>query len=717
MGFWLLIFPDQGLAQKSQPDSIIAHFIERAIVLDGVLGEAAWQTAVPISNLTQRELQEGSPVTEKTQVAVLYTAKSLYIGIWCFDREADKIVARELKRDFDHSLDDNFEVIIDTYHDRRNGYLFVINPNGAREDAQVFDNGGSVNQNWNGVWNVKTTRTAAGWFAEMEIPFSTLKFRQDAGQQTWGINFERNIRRKREQVLWQGWSRDSELEFVNRAGTLTGLNKLPNRTFVEVKPYGIAGVERQATQSSNGLFNAGGDVNYLITPTLRANLTINPDFAQVESDRQQINLTRFPLFFPERREFFLEGEDYFQMGMGEQIIPFYSRRIGLSPRLETVPILAGARLLGKINKTTLGAMSLQTASRGGGEGGVPSTNYSVLSWRQDVLEQSTVGLMTVNKYAGGRLHSTTGGYLNYSTSAFLGNKNLTVGAAFSQNYNSQAFDQEANAQRLFVSYPNDKVQFDAAWQRSPLAFNPEMGFLHRTNFQEFFTRLQLRPRPQHSLRWIRQFNFQPGELSYFMYDDTGGLQSFSYKVRPLGFWSRSGEALEFNILRQAEGLREPFRLRDDILVPAGTYWQTRYEFQGATFSSRLLSVAALVNWGGFYDGKSTESQLGLQWRTSRHLSVSVNYEKNWINLPQGRFTTDLINNRLEYALSPNVFGAFLTQWNNEDQEMNINYRLQLIPKVGTDFYFIVNQLLDTSAGRWKLSYTVVQGKLIWRLIL
>ncbi len=316
-----------------------------------------------ISNFTQRELNVNEPATERTEVAVVYTSKTLYIGFWGYDHEPDKLVAREMKRDFSWGHEDNFELIIDTYNDDRNGFLFAINPNAARADAQVLDNGESFNIYWDGVWNAKTIIKDQGWFAEIEIPFSTLKFSADADPLVMGINFERNIRRKREQLLWQGWSRDSELELLNYAGTLSGLDNIQSKKFIEIKPYAIAGRQFGTGQKEN-LLNAGGDINYLITPTLRLNLTFNTDFAQVEADRQQINLTRFPLFFPERREFFLEGQDYFDMGMGRQIIPFYSRRIGLAEDRSTVPIIAGARLLGKVKNATIGAMSLQTSKPG-----------------------------------------------------------------------------------------------------------------------------------------------------------------------------------------------------------------------------------------------------------------------------------------------------------------------------------------------------------------
>lgn len=712
--FLLLIFLwSNCFAQTSQPDSIIAFFTRGEVKLDGILNEDAWSKATHISNFTQRELNVNEPGTERTEVAVLYTTRSLFIGVWCYDREPGKLIAKELKRDFDHSIDDNFEIIIDTYNDDRNGFLFVTNPNGAREDAQVLDNGASVNKFYNGVWNVKTTINSEGWFAEFEIPFYTLKFRSGIEKQVWGINFERNIRRKREQLLWQGWSRDSDLELVNRAGTLVGLDSLMNKQYVEVKPYGIAGYEFDRYSRDNGIANIGGDVNYLITPTLRLNLTANTDFAQVESDREVINLTRFPVFFPERREFFLEGQDYFDMQLGSRILPFYSRRIGLNEDRQTVPIIAGLRLLGKVNNSTIGAMSIQTAE----QGETPTTNYSVLSFRQDVLEQSTVGVMTTNKFANGRWFSSTGGYGRYSTSRFIGNKNLNIGASYVQNFYSDTTVNHASAQRIFLTYPNDRVQFDVAWQRSATNFNPEVGFLTRSNFQEIYAELEFNPRPKNFLKWVRRFSFKPLDMNYFLYDDTKELQTFAYEIRPLGFWTRSGEFFEFNLQRRAEGLREPFAISETITIPEGEYWMNRLEIQASTFKGRSFSFDTYINWGDFYSGSITESEFEALWRMSKYLTTSVAYQKNWINLSEGKFTTDLINLRFAYAVTPNVFGSFFSQWNTEDEEVILNYRLQIIPKIGADFFFIVNQVYDTSARKMDLQKTVVIGKLIWRIVL
>lgn len=708
----LIINAFAGTAQTSRPDTIYARFTSMPIQLDGRLDEAAWREALPISNFTQRELNEGQPATERTEVAIVYTEKALYIGFWGYDREPQKLIAREMKRDFDWGGEDNFEVIIDTYNDDRNGFLFATNPNAARADAQVLNNGESFNKSWNGAWDVRTAITAEGWFAEMVIPFSTLKFPTNAQQQSWGINFERNIRRKREQLLWQGWSRDSELELLNRAGTLAGLDRIVSKDFIEIKPYAIGGGEF-TPGGEEGQLNAGGDINYLITPTLRMNLTFNTDFAQVEADRQQINLTRFPLFFPERREFFLEGEDYFDMSMGRRIIPFYSRRIGLAEDRSTVPIIAGARVLGKVKNSTLGALSMQTVN----QDSMASTNYSVLSWRQDVLEQSSVGLLSANKYENGRLHSTTGAYGLYSTSRLFGDKNLNVGAAFTQSFNSDDFDKNANAHRIYLSYPNDKVEFDLAWQRSAPSFNPEVGFLLRENFQEFYAELEWKPRPGNFLKWIRQFSFKGLDVNYFIFDDTGEMQSFFYEVRPLGFETRSGEFFEFNLQRRAEGLREPFEIKEGVIIPKGDYWYNRMEIQAATFEGRTWSLYTRINWGNFFTGNSTESTYELFWRASRYFKISANYEKNWIDLPEGSFDTDLIGTRMEYALNPNLFGALFAQWNSEDEQAILNFRLQWIPIIGADFFFIVNQAYDTSRHDWKVERTTVLGKLIWRFVI
>ena len=463
------------------------------------------------------------------------------------------------------------------YGDKRNGYVFVTNPLGARLDAMVIDNGRSTNVDWNGVWTVKTRITNQGWFAEFEIPFSTLRFRMNE-QQTWGINFERNIRRKREQCTWQGWSRDGDLTQVSRAGLLAGIRGVSKTSLVELKPYAIGGLERN--NEKRGMANAGGDINYLITPTMKLNVTLNTDFAQVESDRTQINLTRFSLYYPEKREFFLEGKNYFDFGLGRSIQPFYSRRIGLAPDRSVVPIIAGVRLMGKEGNTTLGGMNIQTARKDT----LSSINYSVLRWKEDVGSKTTIGVIGVGKLEPGRKNLVYGADIYYSDSHFRGNKNIVVGGAFSQSYTSDSLQKTGLAHRVFMEYPNDKFDFSAVWDRAGESFNPETGFLRRKNYQMISADMHLKPRPKW-LPWIQRLGFKPFDFNYYFDDKTKKMQSLWTEIRPLGFITKSGEFSEFNIQRKGENITRDFEIHDGIVIPKGEYWFTDWELQFQTFDA------------------------------------------------------------------------------------------------------------------------------------
>ena len=284
-------------AQTSEPSVIQALAITAPIRIDGLLNEEAWERARHISNFTQRELEFGSAVTERTEVAILFDADALYVGFWGFDSEPQRILANEMARDFRWTGEDNFELVLDPFDDDRNGYLFSTNPNGAMADALIADNGSTVNRDWDGVWEVGARITEDGWFAELRIPFSTLRFGPNPGA-GWGVNFERNIRRKREQVLWQGWSRDFNLEQLSRAGLLLGLKDLGSETPLDVRPHGVGGMEWEEGSDREALGDFGLDMSYRPSSAVRVNLTVNPDFAQVESDREEVNLTRFSLFYP-----------------------------------------------------------------------------------------------------------------------------------------------------------------------------------------------------------------------------------------------------------------------------------------------------------------------------------------------------------------------------------------------------------------------------------
>ena len=709
--FLLVVFFQIALfseAQRSYPDTLHAYYTEQKIDLDGKLTEECWQNAMHIHNFTQRELYEGEQPTERTEVAIVYTTNTLYIGFWGYDSEPDKIIAQKMKRDFQWGTDDNFEVIISTFNDNRNGYLFVINPNGARADVLISNEGEGFNKSWNGVWDVAATVTDEGWFAEIQIPFSTLKFKKEENL-VWGINFERNIRYKREQIMWQGWYRIYELEKISQAGKLNGLQNIKSKKKVELKPYISGGVETLDEKKWDDRYKIGGDVNIDITPTLKLNMTVNTDFAQVESDRARINLSRFSLYYPEKRQFFLEAKDLFQMNMGHRNQVFYSRTIGLQDGQE-IPIYGGARLFGKENRTSVGVMSIQTASRGDS---VLTTNYSVARVRQDLGNQSSIGAIVTSKLLNGRYNIVYGADFTYSTSKIFNDKNLIINGAVAQSQTSDSINQRNFSYKFSLSYPNDWIEYDLAIVGIQQNFNPEMGFLRRNNYRMYYTELQFNPRPKF-WPFFRNLNLKPLDINYYVNEETNQLESIFYELRPFGFVTRSGEVTEFNVQWLFDRLEEPFELLDTIVIPEGEYWDTRGEVQLETFRGRKLSGEIFLNWGKFYTGKRTRLSLSGNYSVNKHWNLSAEWNRNFLKFDELDFITDELGGRVIYAYNPKLNTSMFGQWNNEDDEILLNFRINWIPKIGSDFYFVVNQVIETSNGHLRFTETTILAKLIWR---
>lgn len=697
-------------AQKSRPDTLYAFFTEEKITLDGELTENCWQQAIKISNFTQREINTGEPATERSQVAIVYNTNVITIGFWGFDSDPEKIIAQKMNRDFSWSTDDNFEIIISTFNDNRNGILFVINPNGARADVLISNEGEGFNKSWNGVWDTETTITDEGWFAEIQIPFSTLKFKK-TDKQVWGINFERNIRRKNEQVLWQGWSRIYEIERISQAGKLVGLNNIKAKNKVELLPYVSGGVETIDGENPDGKFKVGGDVNIDITPTMRLNLTVNTDFAQVESDRAQINFSRFSLFFPEKRQFFLAAKNQFEMNMIGRNQIFYSRRIGIDDD-RFIPIIAGARVFGKQNKTSIGVMSIQTAS----VDSIKTTNYSVARVRQDVGRQSSVGGIVTSKILNGRQNIVYGADFNYSTSKLFHDKNLTINGSFAQSQTSDSINTRNSSYSVVLSYPNDIIEYDLAVVGIQDNFNPEMGFLRRQNYRMYYTELQFNPRPKF-WPFFRNLNLKPVDVNYYVNERTNQLESIFYELRPFGFTTKSGEVSEINVQWLFDRLEEPFDLLDTIIIPKGEYWDQRWEVQFETFQGRKLSGDIFVNWGEFYTGNRTRFSASLNYSIDKHWYVSAEWSRNFLYFNEFDFVTDEVGGRVAYAYNPKLNTSLFGQWNSEDDEILLNYRINWIPKIGSDLYFVVNSVIETANNNLRFAQTTVLAKFIWRFAL
>ncbi len=705
----VLLLASEVAAQNRIPAAkIVAQRITAAIDIDGRLRERTWQKVKRLNHFIQREPNTGKPASEKTEVAIVYDATALYFGIWCHDRQAAQLTAQKMQRDFNYDGEDNFIVIIDTYDDNRNGYLFAINPNGAMADARISGNGGQINRDWDGVWQAAAVVGRAGWYAEIAIPFTTLKF--DVARLDWGVNFERNIQRKREQVVWQGWSPDATIGQVARAGRLTNMKGVQATAAWQIRPYSLAGVENSREHGSRTVATVGGDLDYLLTPSLQLSATLHPDFAHVEADRAQVNLTRFSLKFPEKRKFFLESREIFESDWGGNIQPFYSRRIGLAADGGPVPVVGGLRLMGRVGATALGGMVVQTASRDT----IAATNFAVLRWQQEIGRQTSFGTIATSRVQAGSFNGVLGGDFLHATSDFLGDRNLRAGVAAAMSHSSNQANKFDSAQRMFLSYPNDLLELEVTWERAGAAFNPGVGFMRRQGYRLLSSEFEFNPRWRvAALPWLRQFEFKPLEVDYYRDDASGALQSLALEFRPLGFSTRSRERFKFNLQRFAEQLPETFIVVKNLTVLPGRYWFTRYEVEGQTFSGRPLAARLAINWGDFYNGRRTQCSGSLNWALNRFWNFSFDYQTNLIALPAGSFRLQEAGARIDFAFTPRLFGAVFTQWNNDDEKLLLNFRVQWLPRPGADFFFVFNQGMDAAPSAWRTDNTTVLTKLVW----
>ncbi|MFT3845477.1 MAG: DUF5916 domain-containing protein [Lacibacter sp.] len=694
------------MAQHSMPDTVKVSSIIEKINFDGKLSEATWQTAPFISNFTQRELEFGKPSTELTKVVLLHDELALYIGVWCYQK--NNINAKYMQRDFLYEEDDNFQVALSPFNDKRNGYLFVINPNGARADLLVSGNE-EANKDWNGVWDVKTSVTTEGWFAEIRIPFNSLQFKKDSVN-NWAVNFERNIRAKNEQVLWQGWTRDCSIFCLVNAGTLSGLKEIGYAKRFELKTYLLGGFHKEQNQTTEYPAKVGGDLNINLSPTLKMNLTANTDFAQVEADRIAVNLSRFNLYYPEKRDFFLEGYQNYQFNLGADNKIFYTRKIGIE-NFQPVTVTAGGRLFGKIGRNNIGLLTIQTGSKGN----TPSTNNSVVRYRRDIGSQSYIGAILTSKNNSNISNQVAGADAAYSTSNFLKNKNLVISGLISRSFDKGRNDKEAYAWRLFIDYPNDVIDHFIAIGSIQNNYNPELGFLDRKNFDNLTWNMRYNPR-WFSKYGIRRMYLKPWGFQLYRTHTTGELESFYNETRPLGFFTKAGERFEYNLLQQYDRLDNVFVLKDSIKIPVGKYWMCRQELQFGTFQGRKLWADVNFGWGGFYTGRITIVEASVGINIDKHINFRTDYILNNIRLQQGKFTTNELAQYINYAFTPRLDASMFVQWNSLDDLLLGNFRLHWIPNIGSDLYVVYNRGYN-KLDNLKFSHPEVSSgaaKLVWR---
>lgn len=676
--------------------------------IDGVLDEPVWNAAVVIEDFTQQEPLEGAPASERTVVRVLYDESNLYLGIQAFDSQPEGVVATEMRRDADRILqEDNFQIILDTFMDSRSAYMFVLTPLGAKLDQQVFDEGGrdrratssAINRDWDGVWEASARRTNEGWVAEVAIPMVTLRF-PEADPQSWGVNFMRNISRKNEQVYWAPIPRAFELTRVSLAGSMSGLSELSRGMDLRVKPYvtggarsqSLDGVSDRSTQSEFGV-----DAKYGLTASLNLDLTVNTDFAQAEVDDERVNLTRFALFFPEKRDFFLENSAQFAVGTttstGRIADLFFSRRIGLSSSGANIPILAGARVTGRIGASSIAVMDIQTDdfTPEGSDQTLPGENFLVARYALDVFENSQIGGLVVNKQA-----SSGGGYnRTYALDAMLPlTPSLTVNGFLSRTDSPDEWDGVVDGEQSVGWGSHIRAGWlDQDWriyaEHTDLGdhFNPEVGFVPRVGIRRSKFHFERNPRPG---RWGIRVMEPMANVTYFT-DQTGRLVSrqFHYMV---GTRFQSGAYLNVWYNRYFERLDEPFRVASGVSVDPGKYnfgdWQVSFR---SNPSDRFTYNAS---WSPqtFWDGNRTDYSVGAGLRVTDQLATNLSFSRNEVDLPAGEFDVNLGSLQLDYALSPAMSLRTLTQYNSQTEQWSTSARFRYIYRPGSDLYIVYDEV-------------------------
>lgn len=683
----LLLYSQTENAQQLRAQKITAH-----IELDGLLAEPEWQQAQAAAGFRQNQPREGEAATENTEVRVLYDEGNLYVGVMCFDSEPQKIVAQKLQRDGGLGDDDAFGFLLDTYHDKRNAYLFVTNPNGAEEDGQMIDGAFDTDLDWDGVWEVRAKIHEQGWSAEFKIPLWNLKF-NTLPEQSWGINFTRVIKRKTEQVNWASWSRDNNGGFlrVSRAGNLLGLQNVKPGRNLQVKPYGLGKTSRENLLTPSPLkdetFDAGLDVKYGVTSNLTLDLTANTDFAQVEADVEQVNLTRFPLFFPEKREFFLESANTFQFGEQNFFGPppvqlFYSRRIGITNFRELVPILAGARLTGKVGGYELGLLDMMTDEKNG----APQSHFSVVRVNRDVAQRSKVGVIFTNRVDHGR-----GRQQAYGADANLWLSNpMVLQSFFAQTHDSPS-GATKTAWKLGLDFTKDHWGWFASHMAIDRGFDPGVGFVLRSDIRRSFATFRVSPQPNGS--FLRRTNiFQ--NFSHLTNID-GRVQDWDYRLTFINELA-NGDNLNFGYGRIFERLEfedstASYPFRADILIPQGDYYNHLLQINYQSSAKRKLTVFGNVSWRELYAGEVLNYGGGFGYSPNAHWSFGLNYDRNQVELPQGELNTDLFALRVNYAHNTRLFLNTLVQYNSEDNELSTNLRLNFIHSPGSDLFIVYNE--------------------------
>ncbi len=704
------------LAQSPRPEVRASRLAEGVvIVIDGAPDEGAWQRASPATNFLQRDPDNGAPATEQTEVRVLFDRDRLILGVICFDSEPTQLLGNQMQRDQSFEADDRFMFAIDPFFDGRTGYFFEINPSGAMGDGLITgptgggDFGGQMNKSWDGIWIARVRRTAIGWTAEIEIPFKTVNF--DPNTDTWGANFQRTVRRRNEESLWTGWLRDEGLTRMSNAGRISGVEGISQGIGLDLRPYALGAASAapgRNAPATTGDFDIGLDAFYNVTPALKANFSVNTDFAETEVDERRTNLTRFPLFFEEKREFFLDGANFFAFPGGDES-PFFSRRIGLNAG-EPQPIVYGAKLIGQASRYDIGFLQVRTREEtltvDAARLQLRGEDFTVARVQRRFGSQSSAGMIYTRRAthdSTAEARHTAGADVTIATPDFIGESTLDSGAwyvhtsrpDFLNDDGEQPAEGRSDSFGWHASVSRDPYRAEVSFKEVQPAYDAAVGFTPRRNYRSWNPELNWQPRFSNH-RWLRGITVEAeGDINLSL---DNHVIDRNLQLTPMQMEFNSGDTIEFQLFKQTENLDEDFEISDGVILPVAGYDWLRYQVVYDGAEHRVLSGRVEFSFGDFWNGDRRELNLDLTLRPRPGLSLHLSSEFNDVNLPEGSFTTKLYRLDARTQFSPWMSLSNNVQYDSESGEVGWQLRFRWIQKPGNDVFFIWTQNWRDESG-------------------
>jgi hypothetical protein len=673
----------------AQEPVIRAFKSEQSPVIDGKLNESLWDLAIPFSDFRMVEPTPGSDPTEKTEIKVIYDLKGIYFGIRCYDSEPQRISANTMEHDkSEERNEDQISLLLDPFLDKRSAYIFIINPKGARSEG--FASGEHYNLGWDGLWEARCQTDSEGWTGEIFISFKTISFNPKLT--SWGINIERYIARKQEVIRYSGISLNSFFSNPKEAGLITGIENIKQGLGVTFRPYAKVSRNDNKTDDIDPSkdLKGGFDIYKNITPNLVGAVTVNTDFAETEVDARRLNITRFPLYFPEKRTFFLEGSDIFDFGStsSSTFLPFFSRRIGLIEG-QQVPLKWGTKFFGKISNTNLAILDVQSGSS---EMTAP-TNMFAGRISQNIFDESKVGVILTNGSQSGKQNTLAGADFKYKTSRFMGGDNFSVDLWGVKNWN-EAKGGNKNGFGFKIDYPNDLIDAAVSYTFLGDSLDPGLGFLPRSAYHSLYTSCSYMPRLEKG--WIgsvvRQWFFELQMTNYWNLE--GDLESRQIFTAPINFRTESGEHIEFNVISNREVLPVDFEVSEGIIIQSGDYSFLNYRFEVNTASYRKAQFDFSYRFGEFYDGHYNDIETGVTLKLDGYATMELGANLVRGNLPQGKFSENVYFTKLNLYITPDLGITNYVQFDDITNQIGYNGRFFWQIRPGNTIYLVYNNITE-----------------------